>query len=152
MWDAPGKFLQLPWELKRFVLQSVLILPMTYAGLELFGLKRLLSGIQHLAPVGGRVPDCCPEEIHTYADLFSAVARRCPLPLKCLGRSVALCWLLQLRGIDAKVHIGVRKQPGGLNAHAWVQYGDRVLNDRDNIDTEYDQFDSQALNSKVQWV
>jgi len=137
MWNISRKFLRLPWELKRFVLQSVLILPVTYAGLGLFGFKGLLAGIQYLAPVGGRVPDRCPEEIGTYVHLFSAVVRRCPLPLQCLGRSVALCWLLRLQGIDAKVHIGVRKEHDCLDGHAWVQSGDLVINDTDDVGEHY---------------
>src|SRR6266851_4565895 len=137
MWNTSRKFLRLPWELKRFVLRSVLILPITYAGLRLFGLKRLLTGIQRVAPVGGRVPDRCPEEIRTYVHLFSAVVRRCPLPLQCLGRSVALCWLLRLQGIDAKVHIGVRKEQDCLDGHAWVQSGDLVINDTEDVGEHY---------------
>jgi hypothetical protein len=110
---------------------------MTYAGLEVFGFKRLLSGIQHPVPVGGRVPDHGPEEIRTYTHLFSAVARRFPLPLKCLGRSVALCWLLRLQGVDATVHIGVRKENNGLDGHAWVQFGDLVINDTEDVGEHY---------------
>ena len=110
---------------------------MTYAGLEVFGFKRLLSGIHHHAPVGGRVPDHRPEEIRTCTHLFSAVARRFPLPLKCLGRSVALCWLLRLQGVNATVHIGVRKENNGLDGHAWVQFGDLVINDTEDVGEHY---------------
>jgi Transglutaminase-like superfamily len=137
MWNTARKLLRLPWALKRFVLRSVLILPMTYAGLGLFGFKRLLGGIEHLAPVGGRVADFYPEEIRTYVHLFSAVARRCPLPMQCLGRSVALWWLLRLQGIDGKVHIGVRKEHDCLDGHAWVQFGDLVINDMEDVGEHY---------------
>ena len=137
MWNTSRKFLRLPWELKRFVLRSVLILPIAYAGLRLFGLKPLLTGIQRVAPVRGRVSDRCPEEIGTYVHLFSAVARRCPLPLQCLRRSVALCWLLRLQGIDAKVHIGVCRNHNSLHGHAWVQCGDLVINDTEDVGEHY---------------
>jgi hypothetical protein len=136
VWNVFLKFLRLPSELKRFVLQSVLILPVTYGGLELLGLKRLLAGVQQIAPCR-QAPEPSPQEIRTYTHLFSAVARRCPRPLKCLGRSVALCWLLRLRGIDATVHIGVRKEDNGLDAHAWVQFGDFVINDTEDVAERY---------------
>jgi Transglutaminase-like superfamily len=110
---------------------------MTYAGLRVFGFKRLLAGVQLLAPVGEPVPERCPEKIRIYVHLFSAVARRCPLPLRCLGRSVALCWLLRLRGIDAKVHIGVCKNHNSLHGHAWVQCGDLVINDTEDVGEHY---------------
>jgi hypothetical protein len=137
MWNASHKFFRLPADLKRLVLQSVLILPMTYAGLELFGFKRLLAIIRRFTPVVGQVPDRCTDEIRAYTYLFSAVVRRCPLPLKCLGRSVALCWLMRLQGVDAAVHIGVRKDDNQLDAHAWVQFGDFVLNDAKNVGQRY---------------
>ena len=65
------------------------------------------------------------------------MAQRWPLPLKCLGRSVALCWLLRQQGIDATVHVGVRKENDGLDAHAWVQFGDFVINDTENVTERY---------------
>jgi len=137
MWNAYRKFFRLPSESKRFVLRSALILPMTYAGLKLFGLKRLLARIQRLALPVGQPPEQCPQEVQTYTYLFSAVARRCPLPLQCLGRSVALCWLLRQQGIDAALHIGVRKENNGLDAHAWVQFGNFVINDTENVAERY---------------
>jgi len=147
MWNASRKFWQLPAESKRFVLGSVVILPVTYAGLELFGLKRLLTRMPHSPPVAEQVSDV-PEQIRRYARLFSAVTRRCPLPLKCLGRAVALCWLLRLRGIDATIHIGVRKERNSLDAHAWVQFGDFVINDAEDVVQRYTRIipDYSAMN------
>ena len=75
--------------------------------------------------------------VRTWTLLFSAVARRMPLPLKCLGRSLALCWILRLRGVDATVHIGVRKEHDELDAHAWVQFGDCVINDAEDVADRY---------------
>lgn len=46
---------------------------------------------------------------------------------RCLVRSLALFSILRNRGIAAQFVIGVRSQP--FAAHAWVQYGDTVLND-----------------------
>jgi hypothetical protein len=137
MWNACHKFVRLPAESKRFVLRTILILPMSYAGLELFGLNRLLARIQRRAPNARQMPEPSLQEIQAYTHLFSAVARRCPLPLQCLGRSVALCWLLRQQGIDATVHIGVRKENNALDAHAWVQSGDFVINDAENVAERY---------------
>jgi Transglutaminase-like superfamily len=137
MSNACHKFFQLPSASRRFVLRTILILPIAYAGLKLFGLNRLLPRIQRLSPDARELPESSLQEIQTYARLFSAVARRCPLPLQCLGRSVALCWLLRQQGIDATVHIGVRKENEALDAHAWVQFGDFVINDTENVAERY---------------
>lgn len=82
------------------------------------------------------------QETRRDVQLFSAVARRFPLPLKCLGRSLALCWVLRWQGIDAAVHIGVRKDNRGLDAHAWVQIGDQVINDSEDVTERYTRLSS----------
>jgi hypothetical protein len=49
---------------------------------------------------------------------------------KCLARSVALHRLLRASGIrGSRIRIGVRPEPDGLCAHAWVTLADRVLGD-----------------------
>ena len=130
-------FIRLPWELKRLVLQCALILPFTYVGLELLGLKRFLKLMEGFTSVSFELPKYSKDEARRDTQLFSAVARRCPLPLKCLGRSLALCWLLRWRGVDAGVHIGVRKNDRDLDAHAWVQVGELVINDSEDITERY---------------
>ncbi|MEP7343969.1 MAG: lasso peptide biosynthesis B2 protein [Gemmatimonadaceae bacterium] len=48
----------------------------------------------------------------------------------CLVRSMALCRLMERRGIhDAVVRLGVVKRGGRFHAHAWVEYGGIVLGD-----------------------
>ncbi len=136
MWNVFQKFFRLPSDSKLFVLRSVWSLAITYAALELFGFKRLLDHIRRIA-LGTRADSHSPDKVRTWTLLFSAVARRMPLPLKCLGRSVALCWILRLRGVDARVHIGVRKEHDELNAHAWVQFGDCVINDAEDVSNRY---------------
>ncbi len=136
MWTGSRKFFRLTSDLKWFVLRSVWTLAITYAGLELFGFKRLLDHILRIAPIR-RAATVSPDAVRTCTLLFSAVARRMPLPVKCLGRSLALCWILRLRGVDATVHIGVRKEHDDLDAHAWVQFGDCVINDTEDVADRY---------------
>lgn len=48
----------------------------------------------------------------------------------CLVRAVALNRMLERHGIaGSRVRIGVRMRNGRFAAHAWVEYGDRVLGD-----------------------
>jgi len=137
MWTVLHKFFRLSNDLKWFVLRSVWTLAITYAGLELFGFKRLLDHSERIVPVTGQASSVSPASVRRCTLLFSAVARRMPLPLKCLGRSLALCWILRLRGVDATVNIGVRKEDDELDAHAWVQFGDRVINDAEDVAQRY---------------
>ncbi|MFN8571939.1 MAG: lasso peptide biosynthesis B2 protein [Gemmatimonadaceae bacterium] len=48
----------------------------------------------------------------------------------CLVRSVALCRLMERRGIrDGVVRVGVVMRGGRFHAHAWVEYAGEVLGD-----------------------
>lgn len=50
---------------------------------------------------------------------------------KCLARALALKTMLEERGVQgARLCVGVRPEGGRLLAHAWVEYGTRVLADR----------------------
>ena len=52
-----------------------------------------------------------------------------PVKATCLRRSVTLLRELNRRERSAVLHIGVRTGPDGIEAHAWVQVGDQVVND-----------------------
>ncbi len=45
----------------------------------------------------------------------------------CLTRALALSRVLRRRGVDARVVIGARRAAAGLEAHAWVTDGERVI-------------------------
>ena len=49
---------------------------------------------------------------------------------RCLQRSLALCLWLERQGWQPRLQIGVRKQGAALEAHAWVEQGGEVINDR----------------------
>ena len=40
-------------------------------------------------------------------------------------------------GLGATLHIGVRRGPNGIEAHAWVQVGDHVVNDDPEVVSGY---------------
>lgn len=49
---------------------------------------------------------------------------------QCLVRAVALNRMLERRGIrGSRIRIGVRMRRGRFGAHAWVEYGGRVIGD-----------------------
>lgn|GEM_PF-731753 len=48
---------------------------------------------------------------------------------RCLTRAIALERMLVRRGLPATVQIGVRREAGALEAHAWVELHGRVLGD-----------------------
>ncbi len=60
-----------------------------------------------------------------------------PLAPTCLRRSVTLLRELSRLDLAANMHIGVRTIGGSVEAHAWVQAGDTVINDDPDVIKTY---------------
>ncbi len=82
----------------------------------------------------------------TIASTVQAVARRHPLPSSCLSRSLVLWSLLRRWGIDSRLRIGVNKQEGSFEAHAWVEHrGEALGNDKRSCEQHV------ALDRAITW-
>ena len=68
-----------------------------------------------------------------------------PVAPTCLRRSVTLLRELRRLGLDARLHIGVRKVADKIEAHAWVQAGDVVVNDDPGLTSGYVELASGEL-------
>ena len=58
----------------------------------------------------------------------------------CLAQSLTLWWLLRRQGISTELRIGVRKQQGRIEAHAWTEYQSQILNDDEDIAKQFSPF------------
>jgi len=67
------------------------------------------------------------------ARMVSIAAAHTFFQSSCLDRSVLLWALLRRRGIDSDLFLGVRRDPGNFEAHAWVEINGAVLNDTDDV-------------------
>jgi len=56
-----------------------------------------------------------------------AVYRRLPFSPTCLTRGLVLAQVLRWRGVPCRLRVGVRKQDGRLEAHAWVECDGQAL-------------------------
>ena len=69
---------------------------------------------------------------------FINLAARLPLPwARCLQRSLALCLWLRNQDVTAQLKIGVRRSGQSLEAHAWVEYLGRVINDSQRVTGDF---------------
>jgi hypothetical protein len=70
----------------------------------------------------GASKSCGPAVLEREIQYTNAVLSRLPSRgrLACLPRSLALYRLARLRGIDARLHCGVRRDADGIVGHAWV--------------------------------
>ena len=60
-----------------------------------------------------------------------------PMAPTCLRRSVTLVRELDRVGVAGAIHVGVRDVGGTIEAHAWVQSGDVVINDDPELVRSY---------------
>ncbi len=66
--------------------------------------------------------DGCPSpEIATCVRAVERAAHHHVLPMTCLRRALCLRWLLGRRGIPSRLRIGVQRDGGPLEAHAWLE-------------------------------
>ena len=75
------------------------------------------------------------------ARVVAIAAGRGPVRATCLRRSLLLWWLLRRDGIETVVRVGVNHDDGSFNAHAWVEYLGRPVNDADDIALRFPAFD-----------
>jgi len=76
------------------------------------------------------------------ARLLHLAARHGPYRPACLVRSLALQRLLHRDGFAADLRIGVRKQDGALEAHAWLEHDGRRLLDADGESDAFTAFEA----------
>ena len=93
------------------------------AALRLFGYRRTRRWLERHAPnAGSRCAS--PDDLAAaqgLARLASIAGRHSLIEVTCLRQSLLVFWLLRRRGLNAEIKLGVRKQDGTLDAHAWVE-------------------------------
>jgi len=59
----------------------------------------------------------------------------------CLALSLTLWWLLERQGIESHLRVGIRKEGGKFEAHAWVERDGAALNEPEQQHHHYAAFD-----------
>ena len=123
---------------RRLLHRAFFALPLVALGRRLFGMRRLQEFLVRTA-AGRRLPSA--GDARSAAGLVAAAAGRLPLVTPtCLERSLALWWLLRRRGHEVELYVGVRPLADGVEAHAWVESGGEVLNDRGDVKERFAAF------------
>jgi transglutaminase superfamily protein len=95
------------------------------AALRLFALRRVRAGAARAAALIARGLGADESRV-VWA--IEATGRRLGRSSSCLGRAIVAEAILRSAGNPVQLTIGIRRGgPGGLQAHAWVSRGDRVL-------------------------
>ncbi len=106
------------WGLFLFVDLALRILPF----------KRILAFCQPLPPGrrNGSTAERSPSASRVVW-LVEIAGRYAPVNATCLKKALILSWLLERRGIQTELRIGVARRDGTLIAHAWLDCDGRVI-------------------------
>jgi len=128
-------------------MSAACLLPIVAASLKTVGLQRTQSWL-----AGNALAPMRPATAQTRAavrravQMAAAAYRLHPMPSSCLPRAVVLWSLLQRRGIEGDVRIGVRyNTQGQFQSHAWLEWNGEVLNDATDVARQYLPFNSPAF-------
>ena len=91
-----------------------------------------------------------PSFDYTRAALWVTRAARVPFPwARCLQRSIALCMWMEREGLKPELKLGARKTAKGIDAHSWVEFGGRVINDSPSVRQTFGVFTSAQSARRV---
>ena len=132
---------------RQILLRALAMLPLTALALRVAGLRRVQAVLARLSPLSGRACDDPDASMHAKhaARLVSAAARHGPYKAKCLPTALALQSILRRRGIEADLRLGVRKDCGRIEAHAWLEHRGIPLIDSADVHERYGAF-AEAIN------
>ena len=108
---------------KRLFAGLLIGLPVVTTSLRLFGLVRTGKLLRHAsANAGVNSPQSADiQNAERLAQLAATAGRRGPITLTCLRQALLVEYVLRRRGFAPELKIGVRKQEGAFDAHAWVE-------------------------------
>lgn len=128
---------------RRLFLQAELLFVLVWAGLKVLSLRRCqillkwLASRQRSSLVNGDVAT----STHRTVAVMRTAARHTFGQPACLPQSL-VCWaLLRRQGIEGDLRIGTRREGGKFEAHAWVEYQGRVLNDHPDVRERFVSFE-----------
>jgi hypothetical protein len=143
MWAQLRRFNALSGAAKALLLRAILLLPFITISLKLSGFqrtqKRLQSFIDPRAPT--KPPQASDSRVELISRMVLAAARHSPTPSTCLERALAIWWLLGRQGIASQLRIGVRKESGKFQAHAWVERDGSAIGELESSHLHYSAFD-----------
>jgi len=134
------KLRTLPAADRALLAQAAGALPLIAIGVKLMGVARLLRALQSFGGPPAPAVAADLEAVRRAAWLVSVAARRGPIRGNCVSRSLTLWWLLRRRGLPSDFRVGVRTDTGRLEAHAWIEYGGAVVNDRADVHLRFTPF------------
>ena len=132
---------------QKLFLRALVTLPLVGLSLKLRGFEgtrsKLRKTVSHAAPQIASDP--LNKQIALTAHMVNAADRHGLVHPSCLVKSLTLWWLLGRQGITSQLRVGVRKEGGNLEAHAWVEREGIALNEPEERHRHYAAFDAALV-------
>jgi hypothetical protein len=145
--NIPARFAALPFQEKRLVALSVVLLIFFRIAVRFFSLKSLLTLTAKLSRRPATGESAAPPSPDPVMWAVSAVARHVRFLDNCLVTALAARTLLGMESCPSTLRIGVTKgEVGTLSAHAWLELEGGILfnSGGDNSYTPLPRFDGEG--------
>jgi Transglutaminase-like superfamily len=142
MWKAFQRYRKLDPQARKLFWRAVTLLAWVGVSLRIRGFQRTRKELQRRLKQAA-LPTYDDETLQRTCRMVVAAARHGFGHPSCLEQSLVLWYLLRRQNISARLRIGVRKQPGKLEAHAWVEHEDVPLNQSEAVHEHYAAFERE---------
>lgn len=138
-------FWRLSWAERGWLMQAWLMLHGVALALRWASFRRVYGFLERWPAGTGRVLDDegrILARAHATVRLVQGAAAWSVHRPTCLHRSLTLWWLRRRQGIASELRIGVRREQGRFEAHAWVERQGVPLNDEPDVGLRFAAFQS----------
>jgi hypothetical protein len=144
MLESLRRFSALERPAQTLFLRALVTLPLIGLSLKLRGFEATRATLrktvsQATPPLAS---DSVNKQIALSAHMVNAADRHGLVHPSCLVKSLTLWWLLGRQGITSQLRVGVRREGGTLEAHAWVEREGIALNEPEERHCHYAAFDA----------
>lgn len=143
MWERLRKFSALEPPARRLFLRAAFLLPVVSLSLRFLGFLKTQTSLQkRISSAAAQAAADPPRSTELTVRMVRAAVRHSIAHPTCLQESLVLWLLLGRQGIVSELRIGVRKDAGKFEAHAWVERDGVALNEPEALHEHYAAFDS----------
>jgi len=119
------------------LVQAALAVPAVALSLRVIGFNRVQRWLERASARRGAPQPPAEAVVRISVLSLNRVKQYSLFRGNCLSQSLALAWLLRRRGLTPTLRLGVRRPGPRLDAHAWVEFEGRVLNDTEDVHTRF---------------
>ena len=135
---------------KRTLIMTIFLLPALKVAIHVWSYQRIRAVLLRTSQQREQKEESS-KVVGETVRIVGRVSRYDVMRATCLTRSMALWWLLRRQGVESEIRFGVRRGGDGIQAHAWVEQGRLVLNDRADIRDIYAAFEFEAGVNGLEW-